>query len=238
MKRTYSMKELRNSYPRGKWEPLWTRLFLRPLSYPIAWVFVRLKFSANQVSIFSIGVSLLAALMMAPGSGITVVVGAILFNVSALLDCVDGHVARVKKEASIYGGWMDALGGYVTYTCVLLAVGIVAEATKPVSFMPINFVLLGSLAAVSNLLMRLEYQHFRFLRGQGAEESIKREKRIGANLGITGFLMPMVLVGTFFKILPLIILFYCVFYLCACILVTIRMIRMVQKMQDQFLLKG
>jgi phosphatidylglycerophosphate synthase len=232
-----SLTEIRASYPVGKWEPLWTRLVLRPLSFPGAWLAVRLGFSANQVTLLSVLIVLLAGALLGAGNKGLALVGAIIFNIYAWLDCVDGHVARVRQEASCYGGWMDAFGGYVAYSCVLLTGGLAAThfyETQVFFLTNLNFIFLGSLAAIANLLMRVEYQHFRCLQGQEAAEKIKSQKRIGANLGITGFLMPALLVSIMMGKLHWLILFYTMFYTCAWTAVTVRLVKLVQKLQDNF----
>jgi phosphatidylglycerophosphate synthase len=233
-----SLAEIRASYPVGKWEPLWTRLVLRPLSFPGAWLAVRLGFSANQVTLFSVLIVVLAGALLGAGNNGLAIVGAIMFNIYAWLDCVDGHVARVRQEASCYGGWMDAFGGYLAYSCVLLTGGLAAEhfnETHVLLSTNLNFIFLGSLAAIANLLMRVEYQHFRCLQGQEAAKEIKFQKKVGANLGITGFLMPALLVSVMMGKLHWLILFYTVFYTCAWVAVTVRFVKLVQQLQDDFI---
>ncbi len=176
--------------------------------------------------------------MMALGHRNHAIIGAILFNSFALLDCIDGHVARVKKEACSYGGWMDALGGYMAYSCVLLASGIAAEQLgSPAIFHHFNFIIISAVAAMANLLMRLQYQHYRSIQGENAAQTIKAHKRVGANLGVTGFLMPAVLLGVIFGKLDWVVVFYALFYVSAYIIVTLRLIKTIQKIQNSFLLK-
>lgn len=234
----YSLSEIMASYPPGKWEPLWTRLVLRPISYPGAWLAVRLGLSANQVTLCSVFVVLVAGLLMGMGSKNIAVLGAVLFNIYALMDCVDGHVARVKQEASKYGGWLDAFGGYTAYTCVLLSVGNAAQHLEQAAqLMPggLNFIILGSLGAAANLLIRAEYQNYKNLKGEEAANQVRIQKKFGANLGITGFLMPAVLVCVITGTLHWLILLYSGFYLCAWFFVSFRLIKFVQKLQDDFM---
>ena len=102
-----------------------------------------------------------------------IIAGALLFNFFALLDCVDGNIARVKKQESLWGSFVDALGGYVAFACVLPAAGIAAENLKQVNIPMIdsfNFIVIGMIAAVSNLTMRLIYQHFCNVSSKGKME--------------------------------------------------------------------
>lgn len=234
----FTISQIRASYPLNKREPLWTCWVLRPLSFPVAKIFVNYGFTGNQVSILAIVITLIAAFLTISQIKAVAILGAILFNLYSLLDCVDGHVARVRGHASEYGGWMDALGGYVAYTCVLLSGGIASELYTNEAFgfiNNLNFIILGALAASANLLMRLEYQHLRCIRGEETKQSINLQKKLGANLGITGFLMPLFLWGLIFEKLHLVILFYFMFYVSACIVMTIKFMINVLKMQEDFL---
>ncbi len=174
--RWVSLAEIARTVPRGAASPdsVWSRVALRPLSIPLSAVALALGASANAVTYFGIVVCLAAAALMAAGGRAAVIAGAALFNLFAVLDCVDGNVARVRG-GSAYGPWVDALGGYVAYTAVLLAAGAAAGAP-----------LAGGVAAACNLLMRVAHQSFRNIRPGGrrcrtaarlAGEACQREPR-------------------------------------------------------------
>jgi len=234
-----SLAQIRASLPpeKNRFDSLWVRLVLRPLSFLVAWVFLRLGFSANQVSYLAVLVSLLAAVLMGTGERNVAIVGAFLFNCFALLDCVDGNIARVRRQASPYGGFMDALGGYVAFACVFPAAGIAAEHAKQQIPFPVmdnlNFIIVGAIAAISNLTMRLVYQHFSNIVGQKTVKPGTFQKNVDNNLGITGLLMPAVLVGTIMQQLHWVVLLYAAFYALAFVVVTVRLIIRVEHLQRE-----
>ena len=232
---TASLKDVLDSLPveKKRTDPVWTRLVLRALAVPIAWVFLRLGATANQVSYLAVLTSVLGSIALAAGmSSRSAVVGAVLLNVFAVLDCVDGTVARVRGTTSPYGKWVDALGGYVTIGGVFLSAGIAAERMKgaaPYGIGELNFVVIGALAGICNLTMRLQYQHFRNVHGGDTVEGSGWYRKVDKNLGIVGVLMPALLIGTLLEQLHWIVLFYAAFYLCAYIVATLRLIWRVER---------
>lgn len=211
------VSEIRDSFPGDKNDAIWTRFVLRPLSFFFAWAFIRLRFSANQVTYLSIFFVFIGGFLFIIGSHRLAIVAAVCFNVFALLDCVDGNIARVRG-GNPFGEWVDALGGYTAYSFLFLSVGMYVEVTTNEFwfFESSNFLLMGAIAAVTNLLMRIQSQK---LENIGVKENDGDDKgidsiqhKVDRNVGITGFLMPVVLVSVIIGMLEWVLLFYAVFY--------------------------
>lgn len=232
-----SLADIRASVPPEKrFNSYWCRFFLRQLSFPITWVFIRLGFSANQVSYLSVLVALLAAILMWTHARPLVMLGAALFNFWAVLDCVDGNVARVRREVTKYGDFTDALPGYVVYAFVFLAAGVAAEHSRglaPDFLRRLDFVFVAALASIFNLTMRLVYQQFRNVSGQRTMRQGTFAGYVGSNLGITGLLMPAVLGGVIFNQLHWVIMFYAVFHSAAFVVVCIRLVMKAEALRKQ-----
>jgi hypothetical protein len=81
---------------------------LRRLSKPVTAAALRLGLSPNQVSLLSLAVGLAAAALFWVASGWAVALGAVLLQVSIVVDCVDGEVARYTRRFSDLGAWLDA----------------------------------------------------------------------------------------------------------------------------------
>ncbi len=81
---------------------------LRRASKPLTALALRLHLTPNQVSVFSLGVGLVAALSFATGSWWGLLAGAVLMQASLIIDCVDGEVARFTRSFSDLGAWIDA----------------------------------------------------------------------------------------------------------------------------------
>ena len=180
--------------------------------------------------------------------------GAILLNLFAVLDCADGNIARVTDTTGPWGAWADALGGYVAYMAVLLGAGMAAEltaVTEPSILFCVpefvwprgGWVLLGGVSASANLLMRLTYQQYRSLQvgtasppsiqataeiDRLARSEIASEKRISENLGVTGFLMPAVLLGVLTKTIGCVVLVYTILYSGGALVSILRLARKVE----------
>lgn len=107
-----------------KFGNLWGALVLRNLSYHPTWLCLRLGVSANQVTVFSWIVELASFVLFAIGSYISAIIGAVLINVWALLEHVDGNVARCTNSCSQYGDFLDFLSGSVIAPFLFISVGI------------------------------------------------------------------------------------------------------------------
>ena len=193
-------------------------------------------FSANHVSYLSVLIALLATVLMMTGSYPLSIAGAALFNLWAVLDCIDGNIARVRCQASKYGGFVDALGGYVAFAVVLLGAGVAAEkagAYVPGSLNSVDFTLLGAIASISNLTMRLVYQHFMNVSRERIMGPGTWQRSLASNLGITGLLMPAVLAGILWGFLHWIVFFYAVFYASTFVIVIVRLVRRVERLGRQ-----
>ncbi|HVK58114.1 MAG TPA: CDP-alcohol phosphatidyltransferase family protein [Candidatus Kapabacteria bacterium] len=75
------------------------RVFNRPLGRFLSKALIHSPVSPNMVSVASILIGVLGAIFLAEGGYQSALIGAILFQISAIVDCVDGDIARmVFKE--------------------------------------------------------------------------------------------------------------------------------------------
>ena len=81
---------------------------LRRASKPVTALALRLGLSPNQVSLISLVVGFGAAACFAWGTWPARLIGALLFQGSLIIDCVDGEVARFTRSFSALGAWIDA----------------------------------------------------------------------------------------------------------------------------------
>lgn len=100
------------------------RVFNRPCGRVLSKVLVHTPVSPNAVSLVSIGIGLVAAGFFAAGSYRAVLVGALLFQLSAIVDCVDGDLARVLFKESPLGKWLDLAGDQVVHVAVFAAIAV------------------------------------------------------------------------------------------------------------------
>ena len=102
------------------------------ISYPIgarfAYVFAKLGFSPNAVSLFGLAVALLTvvAVYFQPNNVIAAVIIFIGLEVSYIIDCADGVLARALNRTSPFGALLDKLcDGLQTLVIPLLLIWII-----------------------------------------------------------------------------------------------------------------
>ena len=222
----YSLKDIRASLPqeKRKTDGTMTRFLYRPVSVPVSWFFLRIGMTANGVTILSGALCIVAfVLTLIPLPAFhRVAIG--LFLAFAVLDCADGNMARTIGKKTTYGGWVDAAGGYLAYATVLMSMGLSCFHGYGVSlslsvfalslpWTQATWILLGSLAAISNTLMRLFHQSLKNAEiAAGIPFAPGKEKRLSEEIGITGYLPILYLVGFETATLPFVFAAYAVIY--------------------------
>jgi len=81
---------------------------VRKASKPLTRLAIRLGWTPNVITIVSFAVGLAAAVAFAGGSFWWLFTGAVLLQLSLIIDCVDGEVARATRRFSSLGAWLDA----------------------------------------------------------------------------------------------------------------------------------
>jgi phosphatidylglycerophosphate synthase len=121
------------------------RFFNRPLGRPLSKLLVHTPISPNQVSIASILIGVASAWFFAAGHFVT---GALVFQLCAIVDCVDGDLARALFKQSRLGKWLDLGGDQVVHFSVFTGIGIGVAHTDP----SVPALALGASAALGVLL--------------------------------------------------------------------------------------
>jgi phosphatidylglycerophosphate synthase len=98
------------------------RIFNRPLGRFLSKVLIHTPISPNMVSIASIIIGVISALFLAEGSFRFALIGAILFQLSAIIDCVDGEIARILFKESPLGKWIDLVGDQIVHVSVFAGI--------------------------------------------------------------------------------------------------------------------
>jgi len=82
---------------------------LRKFSKLFTWAAVRLKVTPNQITLISFAIGLLSAYEFSRGDFWSIFAGALLLQLSIIVDCVDGELARYTRRFSQLGAWLDAI---------------------------------------------------------------------------------------------------------------------------------
>lgn len=125
------------------------RWFNRPVGRRLLsrWL-VHTPVTPNQVSVAATLLGAVAGGMFAVGRPGVSVAAAVLFQLSAIVDCVDGDVARAVFKESPLGKWLDLVGDQVVHGAVFagIAVGLWRSGTGPFLWLGASAVLGGLIA--------------------------------------------------------------------------------------------
>jgi len=86
-----------------------SRYINRPISTRITRYLLRTAISPSCISVFSFILAMLGALFFLFRGYTNLVIGAILAQVSSVIDGCDGEIARLKFHITEFGGWFDAV---------------------------------------------------------------------------------------------------------------------------------
>ena len=115
---------------------------VRRLSKPLTRLALRLKMSPNAVTLVSFAVGIGAAGAFAAGSRWALILGAVLLQLSLVIDCVDGEVARATRKFSALGAWLDASTDRVKEYLAYAGLAIGAAAVTGVNIWPLAILML------------------------------------------------------------------------------------------------
>src|SRR4030095_3537142 len=86
--------------------------------------------SPSQVSIVSTLIGISSGWFFAAGSFVS---GALLLQLSAIIDCVDGDLTRVLYKESRLGKWLDLVGDQFVHVAVFTGIGFGVARNNPAS---------------------------------------------------------------------------------------------------------
>jgi hypothetical protein len=81
----------------------------------------------NQVSLSAMALGLLAAVCAGLGTEVGLIAAGVLFWLGAVVDCVDGEIARLRVKGSKLGEWLDSMADEVSTFGLLIGLGIGME---------------------------------------------------------------------------------------------------------------
>lgn len=95
----------------------------RKLSIYLTWLLLHTGVSANQVTIVTVFLSVLAALLLACPHAWVALCGVFVFVVYHFLDKVDGEIARYYQKFSISGVFLDEVGHTISFAGIFAGLG-------------------------------------------------------------------------------------------------------------------
>ena len=101
--------------------------FLRKFSKILTWLAVKVGATPNQVTLISFAIGLYSAYSFSLGGFWNLLLGAVLLQLSIIVDCVDGELARYTRKFSQLGAWLDAVTDRVKEYMVFLGLAMGAD---------------------------------------------------------------------------------------------------------------
>ncbi|MFJ8990081.1 CDP-alcohol phosphatidyltransferase family protein [Streptomyces sp. NPDC102279] len=143
------------------------RLYMREISLRCDRYLVNTRITPNQLTYLMTLCGVLAApALLVPGIA-GAVLGLVMVQLYLLLDCVDGEVARWKKQFSLGGVYLDRVGAYLTDAAVLVGLGLRAADLWGGGRIDWLWAFLGTLAALGAILVKAETDLVGVARHQG-----------------------------------------------------------------------
>ena len=99
---------------------------VRPLSRLGTRLALAIGLTPNAITLISIAIGLLAAVLIMTGRPLAWVVAAVLVQLALVVDCMDGEVARFTRRFSTFGAWLDGIGDRLKEYLIFAAVAVVA----------------------------------------------------------------------------------------------------------------
>lgn len=180
-------------------------------------IFLIFRMTGNQVTMLSILTGVIAGVFFLKGVYLYSLIGALIFQLSWLLDYSDGEVARYRKQVSVGGEYLDLFNHHITQTFLLFCIGFGLYSVNGKLF----YLIFGFLASISILYITMvrteKYKLFILKAAKGEKkllnnfikEAKKDERKITGRRILQLFLpLNLVLIGALFNILNFIIIFY------------------------------
>ncbi|MFC6063611.1 CDP-alcohol phosphatidyltransferase family protein [Streptomyces ochraceiscleroticus] len=86
----------------------WTVLLVDPVATPLVrQTAMRTRITPNQITWGALLLGLVSAACFTQGDWRWLIAGAVVYHLSFILDCMDGKVARLTGQGSVFGAWLD-----------------------------------------------------------------------------------------------------------------------------------
>lgn len=163
--RSYSLDDVRAT--RKRRDSWWTVFMVDPVACRVAlFVANRTEITPNALTRFSLILGMVSAGSFAANH---LMLGAVLFYVSFMIDCVDGKIARLKGTGTPFGLWLDYVGDRIRVVCCAfgIAYGQYAATGR------LAYVLLGAGIAILDLFRYVNAPQMKRVR-----QTVKTRRRI------------------------------------------------------------
>ncbi|MBI5536242.1 MAG: CDP-alcohol phosphatidyltransferase family protein [Deltaproteobacteria bacterium] len=132
----------------------------RPLGYLVAKLTFHTPISPDLITLLSIFVGVSGGVVMLTHVAYRMQIGAALIFLSAVLDCADGQLARMRKTSSAFGRMIDGVADlFVIGTVAPVSLFIVWQRYNSPTWLGVTVVLLGLATFVTSSFHTTTYDH-------------------------------------------------------------------------------
>jgi hypothetical protein len=164
------------------------RIYMRNCSLRITRLLVNTRVTPNALTYMMMLTGIAAgASLIVPGLA-GAVLGALLIQLYLLLDCVDGEVARWRKQTSLTGVYLDRVGHYLSEAALLTGAGLRAADLlhKDGTASHWEWAFLGTLAALGAILIKAETDLVDVARSRSGLPAVQDSASVPRSSGVAG----------------------------------------------------
>ncbi|WP_077329062.1 CDP-alcohol phosphatidyltransferase family protein [Virgibacillus siamensis] len=222
MNKTITINSIRDSLPSKKNKidkmDIWVYFIIRPLSYYVTWLFLKLRINPNMATVISIFVGVIGSILLISDYQYLRIAAAFIINFWIVLDCVDGNLARFLNKTSKFGEFLDGFSGYVFSTIMYVSIGMSVYFSENVVTifyeMKWIYILLGCLTSIAIIFPRLIAHKAHTMFDNFKSKTTNKESYslfylIGLNVaGVAGFINPLLFVAILTQTLNVFLILY------------------------------
>ncbi|MCW2901461.1 MAG: CDP-alcohol phosphatidyltransferase [Streptosporangiaceae bacterium] len=139
---TFSLDDVRGV--RKKRDAWWTVFLVDPIAIRLTrFLANHTSITPNQITVGSIVLGAMSAWSFALADPVWLVLGALFYHLSFVLDCCDGKIARLKRSGTLFGLWLDFMFDQARVVCCALTLTIGQYAvTGQVAYLYLGFMII------------------------------------------------------------------------------------------------
>ena len=175
--------------PDDEW---WSSFVASPVAILVNWMVVDWRWlSPNLITLFSLLTAITASILVVLGGGMNFLLAAGLIQLSLVLDCMDGQMAKYRRESSRFGDYFDKvtdqLQVFLWFAAVAYAAYRQTESATPVflAFVGVSFYSLR--VYVKYVTIFIQVRHDRDYLQKSSEEAraidTRDERKAGLGAG-------------------------------------------------------
>lgn len=198
---------------------LWVTIAVRPLSILLTVPFTNTNVKPTTITKWSVLANLIGFFLVAFAQNLTIsIIGWLFFFIWAILDGVDGNLARSTNQCSPMGDLWDTMGGYAAMVLIYFSAGIAAYFDDGVFMLFDKYwlLMLGGATAVMSIFPRLvmhkkksSNMEDKSVKAISDKQNFSLSKIAAMNIvSPSGFMQVLFLIAILFHVLNIFTIFY------------------------------